>query len=191
MSARNHLLSALVATYQYREEPFRLSSGQDSHEYLDCRAALSHPRTLTLAADCILELLDSDACAVGGLTMGADPLAIATSLQSLNLNWWPGVRWFSVRKEPKAHGTGRRIEGDVLRGSKVVVLEDVSTTGASAKMAADACTEAGLQVVQVIPLVDRGGVCKLRELLPGVPVTPVLTFDEISVAGRNVSSPHG
>jgi orotate phosphoribosyltransferase len=193
MTNRNHLLARLASAYDYREEPFRLSSGQESHEYLDCRAALSDPATLQLAAQAMLDLLDPGVQAVGGLTMGADPLAVALSLSS-GQKFREGVRWFSIRKEVKQHGTGRLIEGYAKTGARVAVLEDVSTTGGSALKAVLACAEADLEIVQVMPLVDRGGCERIKISLVAseqyaphgidAKITPVLPFADIAVVGR-------
>jgi orotate phosphoribosyltransferase len=177
----NYLLTRLARTYEFREQPFTLSSQEESHEYLDCRSALSDPQTLTYAARILLDVLDASVEAIGGLTMGADPLAIGTSLISNDRGNKKTVRWFSVRKEAKAHGTGRQIEGFFRQGAKVAILEDVSTSGASAMNAVWACTDAGMTVVQVIPLVNRGGV--QRELRGG-PVTPIIEFADVGLIGQ-------
>lgn len=163
--------------YQYREIPFTLSAGGQSHEYLDCRVALSNPGTLTIAARCLLAKLNSNVVAVGGLTMGADPLAIALSLNSSPAK---PIKWFSVRKEPKGHGTSRLIEGSVQPGDCVAVLDDVATSGASTIRAIRACREFGLEVVQAIILVDRGGLDNIRS--EGLMVDAVCQLADIRVA---------
>jgi len=164
--------------YRYSDgKPFILSSGASSPEYLDCRTALSHPYILHLAAKYLGSKLHSTVEAVGGLTMGADPLAIALSLQP-----GPGIKWFSVRKEQKSHGRRRQIEGDVFPGNKVAVLEDVITTGASTLKAIRACEEAELEVCQVLALVDRGsgGIDSIRSAFPGdTEVGAMFTLAEI------------
>jgi orotate phosphoribosyltransferase len=177
---KNNLVTKLARTYEYRAEPFTLSSGETSHEYLDCRSALSDPKVLTNAAGTILEVLDPSVEAVGGLTFGADPLAVGTSLMS-GICEKKYVRWFSVRKEAKAHGTGRRIEGFLRQRAKVAILEDVSTTGASAISAIRASYAAGMEVVQVITLVNRGGV--QRELL-NQPTLVIIEFGDVQLIGR-------
>jgi orotate phosphoribosyltransferase len=186
MTYKNELLAGLSCAYEYREKPFQLSSGIESHEYLDCRQALSDPRVLKLAALSILEAIDDTDVieAVGGLTMGADPLSIASSF--LSLFSFP-VGWFSVRKEPKQHGTGRLIEGFCKSGSEIAILEDVSTTGSSAIQAAMACRNAGMRVNRVIPLVDRGGIAKIRGILElsQSDAYGVLNFSDISLVGRS------
>ena len=180
MKNKNQLLARLASAYEYREEPFRLSSGQESHEYLDCRAALSDPATLQLAAHAMLDLLSPEIHAVGGMTMGADPLAVAVSLASTQ-KFRHGLRWFSVRKEPKKHGTGRLIEGFCKPNANVAVFEDVTTTGESALGAVRACMGEVMRVVQGVALVDRGGVPSLNGTLPAKAVLP---FADIAVVGR-------
>jgi len=184
MEEKVKLLQLLAQqAYQYRETPFILSSGVQSHEYLDCRSALGNPETLAIAASLFLARLDPMVVAVGGLTMGADPLAIAVSLISHDAykhsNYGPnsGVKWFSVRKEPKGHGTTRLIEGSVKPGDRVAVLDDVATSGASTIRAIRACREFGLTVVQAIVLIDRGGLDLIR--LEGVKVDAVCQLSEI------------
>lgn len=138
-------------SYRYSDEPtFSLSSGRRSHFYIDCR-----PTTMRReAAPWIAELFDrhipADAAAVGGLTLGADPITYAVrdfSSRSLDA--------FVVRKEPKGHGLRRRVEGPVRPGMRVVVVDDVVTTGQSTIAAVEACREEGLVVVGVVILVDR------------------------------------
>ena len=170
MEEKTKLLQLLAEqAYQYRAVPFTLSAGGQSHEYLDCRAALSNPETLAIAASLLLVKLDPTVVAVGGLTMGADPLAIALSLCShdayehSNYGAPSRVKWFSVRKEPKGHGTTRLIEGSVKPGDRVAVLDDVATSGASTIRAIKACREFGLTVVQAIVLIDRGGLDNIRD----------------------------
>jgi orotate phosphoribosyltransferase len=118
--------------------------------------------------------------AVGGLTMGADPIAYATSLISFQKN--TPIKSFSVRKTPKGHGTGKRLEGDLRRGDRVVVVEDVITSGGSVISAIQAAREEGLDIVQVIVLVDReeGGREAVEKL--GVPLQVVFTLPELQAA---------
>lgn len=162
-----------LAQYAYRTGPeFQLSSSYVSHEYVDCRSALSRPDVLRNVGSAMwhsvrypmLATPIRPAVAIGGMTLGADPLAISCSHHSAGSDH--ELSWFSVRKEPKGHGTKRRIEGSVLPGSSVVVVEDVVTTGASTIAAIQACREYGLTVVQVIALVDReecGGLERIED----------------------------
>ena len=147
-------LLTLLAKYSYRYKPegFMLASGKVSNEYIDCKMALSHAEAGPWVAALILERADPRAIAVGGLTMGADPIAYATSLVSAGGR---NLRWFSVRKESKQHGSRKLIEGDVPNGANVVIVDDVVTTGGSTEDAIQKARAERLNVLQVIVLVDR------------------------------------
>ena len=128
---------------------FSLASGKKSNFYIDCRKATLHPKGAKLIGNLILEKLkDLRVDAVGGLTMGADP--IVGSLIALS-----DIPGFIVRKKTKEYGTQQRIEGLIEPGWKVVIVEDVSTTGASALQAIEAAESFGAQVIKVISVVDR------------------------------------
>ena len=135
---------------------FTLASGATSDLYIDARATTLHASGAALAARLLLERLRADVVAIGGLTLGADPLACAAAAHSLGVLGRP-VHAFLVRKEAKAHGTGQRIEGltNLEGGDPVCVVEDTTTTGGSLLKAVDAAVEAGLKVVQCVTLVDR------------------------------------
>jgi len=140
--------------YQWSQEPkFQLASGQVSQEYLDCKKALSRPETMAMLGPVILEMLAPSVVAIGGLTMGADPIAMSASQASAGTGH--EVRWFSVRKRAKEHGLQKIIEGCVEKGEKIAVVDDVVTAGGSTVQAIQECRNFGLQVVQVIVLVDR------------------------------------
>jgi orotate phosphoribosyltransferase len=147
----------LLRTRAFAEREIVLSSGQKSTFYIDCKQI-----SLDAEGACLIgELFDAaiaelapDAVAVGGLTLGADPLATATSIASFRAGRPRSA--FIVRKEPKGHGTGQWIESVPLAaGAKVVVLEDVITTGASTLRAIERARGAGLVVVHALGLVDR------------------------------------
>ena len=136
------------------DEPVRLSSGAMSSEFIDVKAALASKDSLRLAAAEIVRLVRGHAGiawdAAGGLTMGADAIAVAVACEA-------GGSWFSVRKQPKDRGTARLIEGARIGpGWRVLVIEDVTTTGASALKAAEAVEAAGAEVVAVAAIVNRG-----------------------------------
>jgi orotate phosphoribosyltransferase len=142
-------------SFQYRPDPpFKLASGRESPYYLDCRPTTHNAQGLALIGEIFFDLIrDLKVKAIGGLTMGADPIAHAVALTSY-LQGRP-INSFSVRKEPKEHGIGKRVEGDARPGDRVVIVEDVITTGGSTLQAITAAREYGLEVVQVIVLVDR------------------------------------
>jgi orotate phosphoribosyltransferase len=144
-----------------------LSSGKKSDYYLDCKLTTLDPEGALLTGYCVLELLADMGVqpdAIGGLSMGADPLVTAAGVVSaIEKKPLPG---FLVRKEAKKHGRQKQIEGlDDPRGKKVVIVDEVCTTGGSTQEAIDAAEHEGCQVVAVISLVDReeGGSEKLRE----------------------------
>jgi orotate phosphoribosyltransferase len=183
MDFRKVLLEELAThAYQYRpERPFTLASGATSDEYLDCKLALSHARAMAAVGPVVLDALADGVVAIGGLTMGSDPIAMSTCQASAATG--REVRWFSVRKDAKGHGQQKLIEGHVEKGQRVAVVDDVVTSGMSTIKAIRACRASGLDVVQVIVLVDReqsGGLQNIRdEAGAGVPVVAILRKSEI------------
>jgi orotate phosphoribosyltransferase len=173
-------LVALLAERSARRGTFTLASGRQSSLYIDARLTTMSPEGLTLIGPLALAELQRAGWrldAVGGLTLGADPIAYAIAYASA-LAGTP-LRAFTVRKEPKAHGTGRQIEGPFRAGDHVAVIEDVITTGGSALRAIDAIEREGGRVSGVLALVDReeGG----REAIEarGVPVRTLATASAI------------
>lgn len=135
---------------------FTLSSGARSHYYVDCRRTTMHSEGQVLVGQLIWELVKSsglEPVGIGGLTMGADPIAYSVAYTS----WLGGepIHAFSVRKQSKTHGTGRRIEGCFEPGDRVIVVEDAISTGASALEACAAVEAEGGEVLGVLGLVDR------------------------------------
>jgi orotate phosphoribosyltransferase len=134
-----------------------LSSGIEADYYVDLRKATLHHEAAPLIGEVMLKLLDDanirDFDSVGGLTMGADPVATAILHQAASRN--RRVDAFVVRKAPKDHGLGKQVEGPDVAGKKVIVLEDTSTTGGSPLTAARALEKAGATIVAVATVVDR------------------------------------
>ena len=154
MSDRAELLAAIKAKAVVRGD-FVLSSGQHADWYVDLRRILLDGRLAPLAGRVMLDLTaDLGYDAVGGLTMGADP--VATAMMHAAASRGKPVDAFVVRKREKEHGTQRRIEGPDVAGRRVLAVEDTSTTGASPLTAVEALREAGAEVVGVAVLVDRG-----------------------------------
>ncbi|MBI3394989.1 MAG: orotate phosphoribosyltransferase [Spirochaetia bacterium] len=144
--------------YRYDEKPFLLASGRTSHHYFNCKVITLHPERLQLLSHVLRdELLPSsgiaDFEAVGGLTLGADPIAYGLCLAFLDKH--RVVYPLIVRKEAKDHGTGRRIEGETTGVKRVVVLDDVVTTAGSTLKAVSALREAGLIVEHAVAILDR------------------------------------
>jgi orotate phosphoribosyltransferase len=155
-------LLALLARTSFKLGQFKLSSGGTSDYYIDCRTTTLHAEGGRLTGHAILELLERhgiEAEAVGGLTMGADPIvsnvATASAWRAQKQPGAPLLHGFLVRKAEKAHGTGRRIEGFCREGARVVIVDDVCTTGASTIAALEAAKEAGMIVAAVVCIVER------------------------------------
>jgi len=150
-SARQALLATL-AHKSFRLGEFKLSSGGTSDYYIDCRTTTLDARGSRLTGEVFLEEIRKRGWkpqAIGGLTMGADPIVVAVSVVSGELNG------FLVRKAEKLHGTGQRIEGFREKGAPVVIVDDVCTTGASTVQAIEAAREFGFEIVAVMCLVER------------------------------------
>jgi orotate phosphoribosyltransferase len=165
------VLLTLLAERSARRGHFTLASGRESTLYIDARLTTMSPDGLALIGPLALRALREakwDVDAIGGLTLGADPVSYAIAYASA-LAGTP-LRAFTVRKEAKTHGTGRLIEGPFRQGDRVVVIEDVITTGGSAIRAVDAVRAAGGIVTGVLAVVDReeGGQEAIRAA--GLPV---------------------
>lgn len=149
-------LIRLLAQRSVRRGRFTLASGRESTHYVDARLTTMSPEGLAVIGPLALAAIRQHgwpADAVGGLTLGADPIAYAIALASVHEP--PLVRAFTVRKEAKQHGTGRLIEGPMREGDRVIVIEDVITTGGSALRAAEAVQRAGASISGILALVDR------------------------------------
>ena len=188
------LLLEQLARYAYQcstEKVFPLSSGELSNEYLDCKRGLSRAESMAALGPLLCSMIDPTVVAVGGLTMGADPLAMSASQASAQTG--RALRWFSVRKDAKEYGLKKLIEGSVQQGERIAVFDDVVTTGGSTIKAIKACRDAGLVVAQVIVLVDReqlDGMGKIRNAA-GVAVEAVFTKSEIAAEWRRLHQTQG
>ena len=142
-------------SFMYSDETiYRLVSGRQSHYYVNCKPTTLHPKGMFLVGhmvfDCVKEI---DIHGIGGLTFGADPVAMAAAFASY-LKKKP-LKAFSIRKTRKDHGIVKWLEGDMQPGEKVVIVEDVVTTGGSTIKAVERARAEGLEVVKVVVLVDR------------------------------------
>jgi orotate phosphoribosyltransferase len=148
------VLLDLIVKYAYVEGDFVLSSGAKSSYYINCKQVTLRAEGALALGRLLFQLLPEDIAAVAGLTLGADPMVSAVSLVSaFSSNPIPAL---IIRKQPKGHGTQAYIEGpSLVSGAKVVVLEDVVTTGGSALTAVERLQAAGYQVTQILALVDR------------------------------------
>ncbi len=155
-----------------------LSSGAVSDYYINCRTVTLSPRGAYLTANAILDTLkEFHVDAVGGMTVAADPIAAAVALESWHRH--SPLRAFIVRKEAKAHGLQKQVEGPIVPGDRVAIVDDVLTTGGSILQAIQAVEALGATVVAVVVLLDRlqGGAKAIEDR--GYPVRSVLTFDDI------------
>jgi orotate phosphoribosyltransferase len=179
MSEHSTLITLLAARSAKRGQ-FTLASGKQSTFYIDARLTTMSPEGLSTIGPLALSALRQTGWrvdAIGGLTLGADPIAYAISYASAKSD--QPLRAFTVRKELKAHGTGKLLEGPFKQGDHVAVIEDVITTGGSAIRAIDAVRAAGGIVAGVLALVDReeGGRQTIEKA--GVPVIALVTASQI------------
>jgi orotate phosphoribosyltransferase len=145
----------LEKSFQYSENPpFTLASGKQSNYYFNCKPTTLDPEGMNLIGAIIFDMLkDTDITAAGGLTLGADPIANALSVISYQKG--KPIKSFIVRKDIKDHGTKSAIEGDVVPGEKIAIIDDVITTGGSTITAIEQARKSGLNVKMVITLIDR------------------------------------
>jgi orotate phosphoribosyltransferase len=161
--------------YEYRDPPFRLTSGGWSHDYVDGKHAVARGPDLRQASQGVIDVVAEPFGAVGGPTMGADALAHGVALLA-------GASWFSIRKEAKGHGRGAWVEGARLEpGETVVILDDVVSTGASLLRAAERVQELGVEVIAATTLLDRSPSVAPRFLAAGIPWVPLLTWEDIGI----------
>jgi orotate phosphoribosyltransferase len=152
---RDPLIKHLRENALRTDGPFQLRSGAVSDWYIDARQTTFDGRGARLVGKAVLSVLHRDVLGVGGMTMGADPIAFATAMTAAEQG--RDLKAFSIRKEPKDHGLGGRLVGPVDKTMPVAILEDTTTTGEAAVEAAVFLLEEGFQIVQAIALVDRSG----------------------------------
>ena len=166
-------------SFKYTEEPsFKLVSGRMSRFYVNCKPTTLSARGMYLVGHLMFDQIkDSPASAVGGLTFGADPIAVATAFASA-IKAQP-VNAFSIRKSRKDHGIIKWVEGDVQPGQPVVIIDDVATTGGSTIKAIERAQSEGLEVIKSVILVDRqeGGLENIHKHVEDV--TALVTRDEL------------
>ena len=175
-------LERLLLARSVQRGDFVLASGQRSSFYIDCRLSTMSAEGMVLIGRAGLAAIRErgwDPGAVGGLTMGADPVAYAIAAASFGSS--SPLDAFSVRKDAKQHGTRRRIEGNLRPGDRVVVVEDVITSGGSALQAIDAVGEAGGEVAGVLAVVDREQGGRARIETAGYPVVSLTTSTRLGL----------
>jgi orotate phosphoribosyltransferase len=171
-----HLKKHAVRT----DGPFTLRSGKESSWYIDARQTTFSGEGARLVGAAVLEEVPHGIDAVGGMTMGADPIAVATAMVAADSG--RGLRSFSIRKEAKGHGMGGRLVGPISEGSRVVALEDTTTTGSALVEAIEALRDAGIEVVKAVALVDRSaGEAASRVEALGIPYVALVTPQDLGV----------
>ncbi|MCK4540240.1 orotate phosphoribosyltransferase [Candidatus Parcubacteria bacterium] len=181
---KSQLISMLLKkSFKCEDKPiFKLVSGRMSRFYVNCKPTILHHRGMFLAGHLMYNAIaDTGVKAVGGLTFGADPISVATAFASELRGG--AINAFSIRKELKDHGIVNWIEGDVSPGDRVVIIDDVSTTGGSAIKAIERARKSGLAIIKAVILVDRqeGGLENIRKHIDDV--TAIITRDELMEAG--------
>jgi orotate phosphoribosyltransferase len=185
MSPARQELLRLLATKSFRLGEFKLSSGGTSDYYVDCRTTTLDARGSKLTGQVFLEEIRAHGWkpdAIGGLTLGADPIVVAVAVTSGQ------IHGFLVRKAEKQHGTGRRIEGFCEKGARVVIVDDVCTTGASTIQAIETSREFGFNVIGVMCLVEREeakGRPAVEKAAVPAPFVSIFTAQEVRQAHLN------
>jgi orotate phosphoribosyltransferase len=177
MSQHREALRQHLLDHSVRRGDFTLKSGAKSSWFIDSKMTACDPASMRMMAEEVLERIPAEADAIGGLTMGADPVAFITAAYAA-ANGRP-LRAFSVRKEVKDHGAGGRIAGLLLPGDRVVITEDTVTRGTSLLEAAHAVVEAGATPVLLLALVDRGGTVAAMAAAEGFPFVAVFTAPDL------------
>ena len=180
--ARTNLLRTL-AEKSFRLGNFKLSSGGTSDYYIDCRLTTLNAAGAVATGEAVLGEIRArgwQADAIGGLTMGADPIVVANSVISAQQD--TPMNGFLVRKAEKTHGTGQRIEGFREKGARVVIVDDVCTTGASTIQAIEAAREFGFEISGVLCLVERqeaGGRANVEKVAAPAPFVALFTANDV------------
>ena len=169
---RDHVLQHAV-----RRGDFTLKSGAKSSWFLDTKQTACRPEGIVLVADAMLDVIPPEATAIGGLTMGADPVAFGVA--AIGATRGRQLRSFSVRKSAKDHGVTGRLAGALQPGDKVVITEDTTTRGTSLMEAVEVVRQFGADPVLVTVIVDRGGTCAAMCEAAGVAYAPLLTAPDL------------
>jgi len=180
MEMKQELIRLLCEkSFKYSEQPsFKLVSGKMSRFYVNCKPTALSPRGMYLIGHLLFDAVaHSDVAGIGGMTFGADPMAVAAAFVS-ELKGKP-INAFSIRKTKKDHGIAKWIEGDLKAGDPVAIIDDVATTGGSTIQAIERAREEGLKVVKAVVVVDRqeGGLENIRQHVADV--SAVITRDEL------------
>jgi orotate phosphoribosyltransferase len=166
-----------VFQHSLKSGDFTLKSGRKSSWFLDTKQTMCRPEGALAVADAALEIIGADMTAIGGLTMGADP--VAYGIAAIGATRGRDLRSFSVRKEAKDHGVTGRIAGALQVGDRVVITEDTVTRGTSIFEAVEAVKDFGAVPALIIVIVDRGGTCAAMAADAGIPYMPLLTAPDL------------
>jgi orotate phosphoribosyltransferase len=170
-------LRAHVLAHSVKHGDFTLKSGAKSTWFLDTKQTACRPDGIVLVAQAALTVIPDEATAIGGLTMGADP--VAYGIAAVAATQARGLRSFSVRKEAKDHGVTGRVAGALLEGDKVVITEDTVTRGTSLMEAVEVVRAFGAEPVLITVIVDRGGTCGALAEAAGIAYRPLLTAPDL------------
>ena len=173
----NDALVAHLLEHSVRTGDFTLKSGRKSMWFIDSKQTVCRPDGIMLVANAALAVIPDDVTAIGGLTMGADPVAFGIAAVAATRG--RALRSFSIRKEAKDHGVQGRLAGALLPGDKVVITEDTVTRGTSALDAALAVRELGAEPVLVLVVVDRGGTCAAMAAAEGIAFHALVTAPDL------------
>lgn len=173
----NEALVAHLLEHSVRTGDFTLKSGRKSTWFIDSKQTVCRPDGIMLVANAALAVIPDDVTAIGGLTMGADPVAFGIAAVAATRG--RALRSFSIRKEAKDHGVQGRLAGALLPGDKVVITEDTVTRGTSALDAALAVRALGAEPVLVLVVVDRGGTCAAMAAAEGIAFHALITAPDL------------
>ncbi len=178
-SRRERLLQIIKAESLLTGAEFTLASGQRSGFFFDMKKTMFHPEGASLVGDIIFEMIadDVDVQYIGGLEIGAIPMVVSVSLKS-----WPArpIYAFFVRKAPKDHGAINLIDGQFRPNSKVILFDDVTTTGGSVMKAVRAVRDQGCTVKKILTIVDRGGGAAANLKKENLELVPIFTMDDFT-----------
>jgi len=178
---KGHLIEHLRTHALRTDGPFTLASGVVADWYIDARQTTFDGWGAILVGEAILAVVEPEVTAVGGMTMGADPIAVATAMSAARAR--RPLQAFSIRKEPKDHGTGGRLVGPVTTNDVVAVVEDTTTTGETLADAVAVLTDLGIEVVQAVALVDRSdGAAAARLAGLGMAYVSLFTPADLGIA---------
>ena len=177
---KGHLIEHLREHSVRTDGPFTLSSGAVADWYIDARQTTFDGWGAILVGEAIYAVIEPEVTAVGGMTMGADPIAVATAMSAARAR--RPLQAFSIRKETKDHGTGGRLVGPVTAEDVVAVVEDTTTTGATLADSVSVLVDLGIEVAQAVVLVDRSDGAAAKRLSGlGIPYQSLVTPDDLGI----------